>query len=279
MPELPEVETIARSLREGGRGSAAILGATITNVNVLWAKSIACPSVPEFKRRVEGAIIRSISRRGKYIAIGLSSGWLLVHLRMSGDLTTADAGRIQSNHDRVTFDLSSQQHLVFNDPRKFGRIWFTDDPGLVCGHLGFEPFDEALNGDSMYDLLKSRKKRIKTLLLDQTLLAGIGNIYADEALFTAGIHPLTRSDHVTPLLAEKLLKSIRQVLKLGIDRNGASIDWVYRGGQFQNDFNVYQRGGEACRSCATPIERIVVGQRATHFCPRCQILFLKRDEP
>ncbi len=273
MPELPEVETIARSLREGGRGSEAILGATITKVNVLWKKSIACPGVPEFERRVAGATIRSINRRGKYISIGLSCGWLFVHLRMSGDLTAVNAVRILNAHDRVTFDLSSQQVLVFNDTRKFGRIWFTEDPALVCSHLGLEPFDEALTGDSLYDLLKSRKKRIKTLLLDQSFLAGIGNIYADEALFIAGIHPLTQADHVTPLLAEILLKSIRQVLQLGIDRNGASIDWVYRGGQFQNDFNVYQRGGDPCRSCATPIERIMVGQRGTHFCPKCQILF------
>ena len=273
MPELPEVETIARSLRDGGRGNSSILGSSITKVNIYWERSIACPSVSEFQKIVEGSSICSIGRRGKYVKFELSHGWLLIHLRMSGDLIVAGADAPTKAHDRVVFELRGNQKLVFNDARKFGRIWFVTDPSQVCAHLGIEPFDDNLTGDKFFELLHTRKTRIKSLLLDQSFLAGIGNIYADEALFLAAIHPLTQADQLTKKITEILLKSIRQVLQLGIDRNGASIDWVYRGGQFQNDFNVYQRSGEACRRCAIPIKKIVVGQRSTHFCPTCQVLY------
>ena len=277
MPELPEVETIVRALGEGGRGGHSIIGQKIKQVIILWDKSIACPATSEFKKRTSGTIIRSVGRRGKYIVIELNRGWLLIHLRMSGDLRVISGNKQIEKHDRIILEFEKGDRLIFNDARKFGRIWFVNDPAEVCGMLGFEPFDLALSGTYFASLLSSRKTRIKTLLLDQTFLAGIGNIYADEALFLAGIHPLTMAAALTKPSANRLLKSIKQVLQLGIDRNGASIDWVYRGGEFQNDFYVYQRTSKPCRICGTTIERLVIGQRGSHYCPSCQKLFLKDE--
>jgi len=137
--------------------------------------------------------------------------------------------------------------------------------------LGLEPFDPALKNGGLYELLQGRKKQIKPLLLDQTFISGIGNIYADEALHMAKIHPLTRADQITKEQASFLLKAIRKVLQTGIKHNGASIDWVYRGGSYQNHFRVYQRSGDPCPVCGAEIQRIRIGQRSTHFCPVCQV--------
>jgi formamidopyrimidine-DNA glycosylase len=142
----------------------------------------------------------------------------------------------------------------------------------VLANLGPEPFDLDLNWWGFYQRLHSIKRHLKPLLLDQSFLAGLGNIYADEALNLAHLHPLKRSNDITAEQAEILLVSIRQVLDEGIRRNGASIDWVYRGGDFQNYFRVYQRTGMPCQSCGTHIERIVIGQRGTHYCPQCQVM-------
>jgi formamidopyrimidine-DNA glycosylase len=146
-----------------------------------------------------------------------------------------------------------------------------DDPAEIFQGLGPEPLSEAFTTDWLFSALHRRRKQLKPLLLDQTFLAGLGNIYADEALFEAKLHPLSSSDSVTEQQAGELWLAIRQVLEEGICSNGASIDWVYRGGDFQNHFRVYGRTGEPCPVCQTPIERITVGQRGTHFCPRCQV--------
>ena len=162
--------------------------------------------------------------------------------------------------------------MVFNDTRKFGRVWLVEDAQSVLGGLGPEPLDESLTGSDFYRMLQKQKRQIKPLLLDQSFLAGLGNIYTDEALFQARIHPLTAACAIQKSEANELLAAIRSVLQEGIQRNGASIDWVYRGGDFQNHFQVYQRDGQPCSRCGTEIQRITVGQRGTHFCPRCQIL-------
>ena len=140
----------------------------------------------------------------------------------------------------------------------------------MVGNLGPEPLDEGLTADDFFTHLHTTRRQLKPLLLDQTFLAGLGNIYTDEALNLAKLHPLTPANSLTQDQAERLLEGIRTVLGDGIARNGASIDWVYRGGEFQNYFRVYQRTGEPCPECGTPIERITVGQRGTHFCPQCQ---------
>ena len=160
--------------------------------------------------------------------------------------------------------------LAFNDTRKFGRVWLVVDPLIVLGDLGPEPLAEEFTPQEFHRMLQAYRRQLKPLLLDQTFIAGLGNIYTDEALHLAKIHPLTISNSLDVSQSRRLWSSIRQVLEEGIERQGASIDWVYRGGDFQNYFRVYQRTGDPCPVCGSPIQRILVGQRGTHFCEICQ---------
>jgi formamidopyrimidine-DNA glycosylase len=189
---------------------------------------------------------------------------------MSGDLLVEARDAPVPVHHRLILDLQGGIRLAFHDPRKFGRAWLVSDPATVTGRLGPEPFDPLLTPEIFHSRLVSYRRQLKPLLLEQTFLAGLGNIYTDEALFLAHLHPLTLSHTMSLPQAGILLSSIRQVLSEGIRRHGASIDWVYRGGEFQNYFRVYQRTGQACQVCGTLIQRITLGQRGTHFCPSCQ---------
>ncbi len=278
MPELPEVETIVQALRNGGRGAPAVLGRKITDVHVFWKRTLSTPGISKFKKSIIGAAIREVCRRGKYVIIRMDEGSLLFHLRMSGDLRvesskTPDGVKIPlQKHDRLVVDFEDGWRMAFNDARKFGRVWFLSEESEELGKLGVEPFDPDLSVKTFHEMLHKSHRRLKPLLLDQTFMAGLGNIYSDEALHLAKLHPLTPSSHVSFDQAKGLLKAIRKVLKEGIRRNGASIDWVYRGGDFQNHFRVYQRTGKTCVECGTIIQRIVVGQRGTHYCPTCQKL-------
>jgi len=277
MPELPEVETIARILRVGRSDSPvqpALVGRHILGANLLWERSLAEPSSAEFAGRLTGQVIEDIGRRGKFLYLRLTRDWLLYHLRMSGDLLVRPTGSPTETHDRLVLELDGNIQLVFNDARKFGRVWLVDEVDQVVGNLGPEPLDDGLTAQSLYSRLHTTHRQLKPLLLDQTFLAGLGNIYVDEALNLAKLHPLTPANHLSLEQAERLLESIRTVLQDGIARNGASIDWVYRGGDFQNYFRVYQRTGEPCPECGTPIARIIVGQRGTHFCPHCQLFLV-----
>jgi formamidopyrimidine-DNA glycosylase len=230
-------------------------------------------SNPEaFSSRVTGQRIQEMGRRGKFLQMKLSYDWLLFHLRMSGDLVVETQTDPVAPHHRALLLFTDGLRLAFNDPRKFGRIWLTDQPQAILQNLGPEPLDPGLSVQDFYTGLHTRRRQLKPLLLDQSFLAGLGNIYADEVLHLAKIHPLALSNSLSFEQAERLLESIRQVLQEGIARHGSSIDWVYRGGDFQNYFRVYQRDGSPCPVCGTPIERIVVGQRGTHFCPVCQPL-------
>jgi formamidopyrimidine-DNA glycosylase len=268
MPELPEVETIARNLRPD------LLGAEVLDSDVRWARTLATPTVRKFKERIRGQIVREVGRRAKYLHLKLSEDSLFVHLRMSGDLFIKDGSYKPEKHDRLILDLSLPRgesfKLVFNDTRKFGRVWLTDDPDSVTGGIGPEPFSDEFTPDWLFENLRARKRQLKPLLLDQTFLAGLGNIYTDECLHMAKLHPLSASASVSREQAARLHDAIRAVLAEGIRRNGASIDWVYRGGEFQNYFRVYDRAGEPCPVCGTKIEKLVVGQRGTHVCPKCQ---------
>jgi formamidopyrimidine-DNA glycosylase len=264
MPELPEVETIVRKL------TPALTGHQIQVVDLRWERSLALPSPAEFVGRLQGQTIQSVSRRGKYLQLHLSEDQLFFHLRMSGDLAVRESACPAEKHDRLILGLSGEQALVFNDTRKFGRIWLTSDPEQVLGALGPEPLSGDFTAQILYTLLQSRHRQLKPLLLDQSFLAGMGNIYTDEALHIARLHPQTISDNLSEPQAGALWQAIRDVLEEGIRRDGASIDWVYRGGDFQNHFRVYGRTGEACPNCGTGVERIIVGQRSTHFCPVCQ---------
>ena len=266
MPELPEVETIARVLRPD------LIGREIVSARLLWPRTLATPSAAVFEDSIVGQSFVGVGRRAKYLQFELSHTTLFVHLRMSGDLALKPAGAPADKHDRLHLGLSDGRVLAFNDTRKFGRVWLVDDPREVIDGLGPEPFDPALTPQVFHDLLHQRRRQIKTLLLDQHFMAGLGNIYTDESLHFSQVHPLRLSDTISLSEAEKLLHGIRTVLQSGIDHNGASIDWVYRGGSFQNHFRVYGRAGQPCPVCGTPIRRIVVGQRGTHFCPTCQVM-------
>ncbi len=272
MPELPEVETIARKLRPD------LLGKTIQEADLRWARTLASPSVRKFKEQVKGQKIKEVSRRSKFLMLRLTDFTLLIHLRMSGDLFVK-AGNIKpEKHDRLILKLlpasgttqSNLSSLVFNDTRKFGRVWLTANPEEVLGRLGPEPLSREFTSKWLYTALRKKHRQLKPLLLDQTFLAGLGNIYTDEFLNLAKLHPLTASDSITVKQAAALHELIRKVLKEGIRRNGASIDWVYRGGEFQNHFRVYDREGKPCPTCGTKIVRMTVGQRGTHYCPKCQ---------
>nr|QCO92852.1 hypothetical protein [uncultured bacterium] len=271
MPELPEVETIVRALRDGGRGGPSIIGRQVQSVELLWARTLAEPQRKLFEARLPGQRVQGVERRGKFILMRLSEDCLLVHLRMSGDLRVEKSGVLQP-HDRLIVNFEDGFRLAFNDARKFGRVWLTPDANTVLRNLGPEPFDPSLTAEEFYRRLKLRRRQIKTLLLDQTFLAGVGNIYSDEALHKARIHPMQISATLDQEQAARLLQALREVLSQGIRANGASIDWVYRGGEFQNTFRVYGRRGLPCPVCGTPIQRLVLGQRSTHFCPRCQVL-------
>ncbi len=268
MPELPEVETIARGLRP------ELTGLTIVEADVRWRRTIATPSAPRFKAQVRGQVIREVGRRAKFLRLSLSDYELFIHLRMSGDLMLKPGRAKPSKHDRLILTLKAPNgglhSLAFNDTRKFGRVWLTANPEEVTGRLGPEPLSDEFTPRWLSDALHKRHRQLKPLLLDQTFLAGLGNIYTDESLHRAKLHPLALSDSITPRKAERLHAAIQATLLEGIERNGASLDWVYRGGEFQNYFRVYDREGKPCPVCGTPIRRLVVGQRGTHICPHCQ---------
>jgi formamidopyrimidine-DNA glycosylase len=266
MPELPEVETFARQLKP------TLVGKKILGADLRWNRTLATPSPKKFKEAIQGQKILDVGRRAKFLNIQLKDYSLLIHLRMSGDLLLRDSTIRPAKHDRLIIRLSGNQSLVFNDTRKFGRVWLTANPTEVLGRLGPEPFSKEFTAPWLHNALQQKKRQLKPLLLDQTFIAGLGNIYTDEALHMSKLHPVAASDSVTAQQAEALRKAIRKVLKEGIRRNGASIDWVYRGGQYQNYFRVYDREGKPCPVCGTAIQRIVVGQRSTHFCPQCQLV-------
>ncbi len=270
MPELPEVETIARHLRDGWDGAPPLPGRRIASVTIRWPRHIAMPSASRFRRDLPGQRVLDVQRRGKYLVFPLDRGTLLIHLKMSGDLQLASQAAPAEPFDRTVFHLDDGWELRFSDARKFGKAYLLDDPERLLAPLGPEPLERGFTPRLLGERLHRRRRVLKPLLLDQTFLAGLGNIYADEALHRARLHPLRRSDTLSTAEVHALWHGIRQSLQRGLRHHGASIDWVYRGGEFQNHFRVYQRTGEPCPACGTPIARLVVGQRGTHICPACQ---------
>jgi formamidopyrimidine-DNA glycosylase len=270
MPELPEVETIVRHLRQGGGGTPSLPGKAILGVRLGWPRHVAEPSPRAFSRKVTGQTVLDVTRRGKYLVFPLSQDTMLIHLKMSGDLAMAPSGTPPERFEHTVFELSDDWELRFSDARKFGKIFLMDDPDRKLDSLGPEPLSESFTAGVLGKRLRTHRRALKPLLLDQTFVAGLGNIYADEALNLARLHPLRQSDELSDDEVRALWKGILPALKTGLKHNGASIDWVYRGGDFQNHFRVYQRAGEPCLVCGTPLVRIVVAQRGTHFCPTCQ---------
>ncbi len=276
MPELPEVETVAQMLRP------RLLSCAFVGVRVLWERTIDRPDVPAFCAALTGARVMDVARRGKYITMQFSSGQtLLTHLRMTGKLLilSQNASALDEDpHIRARFELDDGRCLIFSDTRKFGRMYLVDDPLDVLGHLGPEPLSTDWSSERLADMLVGRRGRIKPLLLNQRFLVGLGNIYTDEALWRAGIHPLRSAATLTPDEVARLHAGIVSVLREAIDGGGTSLrDQQYRqpdgsSGAHQNALDVYGRTGQACPRCNAPVERITVGQRGTHFCPTCQSL-------
>lgn len=264
MPELPEVETTVRKLRR------KIRGRLIEGFRASWPRQIS-PSIAGIRRAVVGRRIVTLGRRGKHVVFHLDDGsFLLVHLGMSGMLHLHDGGGDKPAHVRAVWDLDGGQELLFCDARKFGRIRATKDLDEHLGNLGLEPLSKRFTVQALLGALQSRSRQLKPLLLDQTVVCGLGNIYADEALYRARLHPLARSDSISNAQVKRLHKAIVQVLRKAIRLSGTSFDWAYPGGRMQNELLAYGRAGEPCRRCKRKIARILVGQRSTHFCPACQ---------
>ncbi len=271
MPELPEVETIKNELLPH------IIGHRITDVTLLWEGIVSYPSVEEFRSRLIGQEITGASRRGKYLLLNLSGGEvLIIHLKMSGALLLDPVSTELQRYIRAIIYLDEGKKLCFRDPRKFGRMWLVKDARSVIDKLGPEPLQADFTPEILARLLKNRTAPIKALLADQTFIAGIGNMYADEALFTAKIHPLRPGGSLSEDEVRRLHKAIQKVLRSGIDNLGASVENYFRPngaiGTAHSEFKVAHRGGERCPVCGTPIQRLPIRNRGSYFCPRCQPL-------
>jgi formamidopyrimidine-DNA glycosylase len=308
MPELPEVETTVRDLKPH------LIGRTITRAAVHWDRTIARPDARTFAREILGQTVRNITRRGKFLVFHLEKRpagervrtrngrkpvalgrrrsaesradlyatgpthdqapkYLLVHLRMTGGFAFHEPRERRDKHVHVALRLDDGRELRFRDPRKFGRMWLVNDPELITGKLGPEPFE--IGKKEFLERIREHRGRLKPLLLNQAFLAGIGNIYADESLWCARLHPLRDVSTLGDVEVGALYGAIRRVLKKAIGAGGTSFDQNYRRvdgmiGEFEEDLRVVGRAGEACYRCGTPIVKTVVGQRGTYHCPHCQ---------
>lgn len=270
MPELPEVETVVRGLR------TPLMGRSFVSMRPVWERTVQTPNPAEFAARIAGQTVQDVTRRAKFIVLVLSEDLLLVHLRMTGRLYVTQA---EAQHDadrwlRVVFGLDDGGELRFSDVRKFGRVSLTDRIEAITGPLGPEPLSAEFTPAVLHERLQNRNKPMKPLLLDQTFIAGVGNIYADEALFRAGIHPQRRSASLSHDDIVRLHGSIQAALHDGVQHEGASINWYRKvdgsKGNSQAHFYVYGRDGQPCRHCGHPIEKMRLAQRGTHYCPVCQ---------
>ena len=274
MPELPEVETYVRELEP------LLVGREVRAAQVFWPRTIAAPAVAEFQARIVGEQFAHFGRRGKYMLLGLAGGaTLIVHLRMTGHLQVEPGITAPDKHTHVLLDLDSGARLFFRDSRKFGRIWLVEDVAPVLARLGPEPLSDDFTPAGLGQRLANRQAAIKALLLDQSIVAGVGNIYADEALFRAGVHPLRSGGSLTDNELARLHLAVCTVLAEGIAAAGSSLgvssiqNYQRPSGQpgsFQEQHRVFQRTGQPCMVCGAPIARIVIAQRSSHFCPHCQ---------
>ena len=268
MPELPEVETTARYLRE------RLIGLKVSKAVHFWKRTVGGASSQEFASSLQGLKLQTIGRRGKYLVFEFGdrnrSQFLLGHLRMSGSMDVISSSQEISKHDRVIISFSNKQDLRFNDPRKFGRLFLVKDPNAILSKLGPEPNSPDFCVESFTLQLANKRGAIKPLLLKQNFIAGIGNIYADESLWQAKIHPLRPACSVSQKEARLLTNAMKSILNKAIEQAGTDFgDGVVDGGGYSPV--AYGRDGQACKRCGTIIQKILVGQRGTHFCPGCQI--------
>jgi formamidopyrimidine-DNA glycosylase len=283
MPELPEVETIARDL------ARHLVGATVVGARGDWPRAIAShASLEAFGTAVAGRRVESVGRRAKLVVVRLTGdAALTVHLKMTGQLFVVPAGAPLDNHVHVVLELADGRELRFRDIRKFGRVgcWPVDpvteevlvskDGSGLFAELGPEPLAETFTLSAFGDRFRGRRGRLKTLLLDQRFVAGVGNIYADEALWQSRLHPLRTAATLRPSDVARLYRHLRAILAEAVERRGSSIDDYTApdgDGSMQERLDVYGRAGEPCRRCGRSVRRLVVGGRATHFCSWCQRL-------
>lgn len=279
MPELPEVEYIARNLRDS---LPSLLGRLIQKVHLVWNGVYSTGSDSDSLLKLEGYRFTSVNRHGKYLVLGMKppndqanvERFLVIHLRMTGRLFLVPLDQAFDLHTRLTLFLDNNVALRFDDPRKFGRVWLVDDVAGFFAGLG--PDALAIGFEEFASRLAAFRRQLKPLLLDQSFLAGIGNIYADESLFRARLHPLAISSDLTPIEVRRLFDSIKSVLDEAVAANGANIDGVFKAGDFI--VSVYGRNGHQCHVCGTRIIKIRVGQRGTHLCSHCQKLPEKRTD-
>ena len=282
MPELPEVETVARDLRP------RIVGATIVGARCSWARTLRTHTPEALAEAVAGRRVEAVGRRAKLIVIELSGGAALtIHLKMTGQLFVVPASAPEDPYVRLALELADGREVRFRDIRKFGKVGlYGRDPvtselttevggAAVFASLGPEPLDEAFALRDFRRRLRRRKGRLKPLLVDQSFLAGVGNIYADEALWTARLHPVRTVGTLRPPDERRLYAALRSILAEAIERRGSSIDDYTApdgDGSMQERLRVYQRTGEPCPRCGRPVKRVVIGARSTHFCSWCQRL-------
>ena len=271
MPELPEVETVRRGVEPH------VLGRRIERV-VVREKRLRWPIAEDFVDKLVGRRIVATERRGKYLQLVLDNGdRLLVHLGMSGRLFVLRSGHALLKHDHVDVELDDGTLLRFNDPRRFGAmlLWRSGEPlHPLLATMGPEPFADEFNGEYLHTLSRGRKTAVKSFIMDGGVVVGAGNIYAAESLFRAGIRPTRAAGDVSRPRYDKLATAIREVLAAAIEQGGTTLR-DYAGadgapGYFQQVLDVYGRDGEACRVCAQPIRKLVIGQRSSFFCPNCQ---------
>lgn len=266
MPELPEVETVVRGLMPD------VTGRICEEAWVDWAKVLDGLSLHEFNQTIRGQKIKGIHRRGKYICLTLERDFLVVHLRMTGRLYISELQKGDDKWVHFTLGLDDGRYLAFSDARKFGRVQLVSNLDFLEQKLGPEPL--GLKPKAFESILRGSKRAIKQHLLDQKRLAGVGNIYADEALHRAKLMPTRPVDALTDPERRRLGKAIVAVLETAINYEGSSISWYRKPdghtGENQEHFRVYGRTNQPCLTCGTPIKRMVLGQRGTHFCDRCQ---------
>jgi formamidopyrimidine-DNA glycosylase len=271
---LPEVQTVVDDLKEAG-----LVGSTVTSARVYWPRTIAGLSSRAFCRRIKGERVVGLRRRAKYIVFELRNrDSLLVHLRMSGRLHLATPEEGRSKHDQVILELGRRRQLRFHDTRKFGRMYLVADPDRILGRLGPEPLMPAFTAKIFGERLRERQRLLKPLLLDQGFLAGLGNIYADESLWEAGLHPCRVASSLSEREIKALHRAIRKVLRQGIENFGTTLgdgkshfsSVARRTGRNRQQLKVYHRTDLPCPRCQSPIQRHLVGQRSTHLCPTCQ---------
>ena len=269
MPELPEVETTRRGI------TPHLLGQHILKL-VIRQPKLRWPIPPLLITTLPGQRIESIERRAKYLLVHTHAGSALLHLGMSGSLRVLDADTVAGKHDHFDWLLDSGRLLRFTDPRRFGSLLWQPVGSVheLLAHLGPEPLDNDFDGDHLWRLSRGRSAAIKTFIMDQAIVVGVGNIYAAEALFAAGIHPRRKAGAVSRERYARLAGAIKRILNYAIDRGGTTLrDFISPDGvpgYFEQELYVYGRVGEPCRNCGSTIRSITLGQRSTFYCPQCQ---------